>query len=92
MKAALAYFSTSQGLRCLLECPDGVYDYGSPSWRIEPAEFCALVEQVFAEPSELLYHWLQEATGIYESIQGRTFAWRWSRYKLTFENQHIGIE
>lgn len=60
--------------------PTGLYIDGSPSWRIEPDEFCVLVEKVFEKPYELLHPWAQEAAGIYEVIKGEIYIWEWNQY------------
>lgn len=64
------------------EMPSGIYDDGSPSWRVEPSEFCVFVEQMFAQPSQLPSPWAREAAGIYESIKREKFVW--SHNKLPY--------
>jgi hypothetical protein len=85
MRAYLFLGITKVAASTLKKKSCGIYDDGTPSWRVEPQEFCELVEEVFAHPSELLYPWAQVSAGIYESIKGESFSWQWSRNSLPFE-------
>lgn len=91
-RSSTIFVGIAQAAAAALNCPSGIYyDPEYAVIKVREKQFCELVELVFANPTKLLHPWAQEAAGIYQSIKGEVYGWRWSLYHLPFEAFQVPI-